>query len=257
MPWKEPWAQTEVELALELLQVAEKTKAGEAFINEARRRLDEARATRDSATPPDKMRVRIERKVKAKENSLAQAREEEQRCKEAIQQATTALEKASGEAAQRLQELESLQVQLQQLPEVDEFNCEGEDERLEHEFRGNVEVVRLHRQFEAAQRRLAEAKDNAAAGRSDASQPAPRPTGAKRQSEEAITMEVEGLDFEGDDFDNEDLATLGIAPDGSEGSAAKIAKLADWFQVQAKKRITGKAHRETGGGCVRARICKA
>ena len=52
--------------------------------------------------------------------------------------------------SQRLSELEGLQGDLANADDEEEFSCDGEDEELESEFRGNVEVVRLHRQLLAA-----------------------------------------------------------------------------------------------------------
>ena len=119
-------------------------------IEKAKARLEQARAARDKATARDQLCSRIERKVSAKQASLAKAREEENRCKELLWQATDALEQASVQVSQRLSELEGLQGDLANADDDEEFSCDGEDEELDSEFKGNVEVVRLHRQLLAA-----------------------------------------------------------------------------------------------------------
>jgi hypothetical protein len=234
--------------------MAEKAKMDDATIEKANARLDEARAARDRAVPRDQLRSRIERKVAAKEGSITKAREVENRCKEALQQATEGLDKATLQVAQRLSELEALQEELANADGDGEVSCQGEDESLEEEFRGDVEVVRLHRQLEEAKNKSRERQDSQSeSGRPRAAKVA-APTGS--QEAEQVAMDLDGLDFEGNDFNVEDLSALGIGEDSAgEGPAPKLAKLAHWFQTETRKRLRGKAHRETGGG-LRATISK-
>ena len=191
---------------------------------------------------------------------MAKARESEDRCKAALEQAASALEQAAALVTQRKGEIDALREDLDKLPADDEdLYCEGEDAGLEEEFRGNVEVVRLFRQLAAAKDKMREERgvlegdeDNGLVERT-AAQRAPE---AMHQSAAAVSVEMEDLEFEGDDFGDEDLEALGIGASGSgEESSAKRAKLATWFAVQTKKRLQGSADQDPKGK-VRAKISK-
>jgi hypothetical protein len=217
-------------LALDFLRAAEKAEVGEDILTDARKRLEAARAARDSAIPPEQVRSRLQQKLRSKENVLAKARESESRCKETLQQATAKLEEASEEVAQRLRELEALQAELTKIPEEDEFSCEGEDERLEQEFRGNVNVVRLHRQLEAEK-----AKARGAGGSAD----------HQGDGDEPTAME---FTFDGADVSDDDLEALGAAGDGVnvEQRLERKHQLARIIEQQCRKKM-----RNAQGGGVR------
>ena len=88
----------------------------------------------------------------------------------------------------------------------DEVSCEGEDERLA-EFRGNVEVVLLHRQLEEAKSKAREGNGNIA---DDSRDKRAARHGGEQLAEEKLEMHLYGLNFEGDDFGDEDLVAPGI-----------------------------------------------
>ena len=181
---------------------------------------------------------------------------------EAVEHLKVQLETSTRELGNRMAELEKLQADLAAAPDDDEVSCEGEDEGLEPEYRGNIDVVRLHRMLEAAKAsvRVGERPKMPGAPRAN-ERPAQEGAGATAQAAESIDMDWEGLNFEGDDFDEEDLNgigdALGIGSDVSgDTSAAKRTKLANWFQTQTEKRLRGQTHRETSGKVVRASIAK-
>ena len=111
-----------MEIALEFLHVARKAKMDDVTIRKAEARLEQSRAARDKAIPRDQLRSRIERKVSAKEASLAKAREWENRCKELLRLASDALEQATAQVSQRLSELEELQGDLANADDEEEFS---------------------------------------------------------------------------------------------------------------------------------------
>ena len=149
-------APTKVEKLITLLQAAERADAGDEIITNARNKLEEAKSERDRATPPEKMRSRLSQKIREKEATAQTAREFESACKERLQKATADLEKAKEQVGLRLNELEVLRNDLADVDAEDEedtFSCEGEDEQLDPAFRGDIEVVQLHRRLEAAKLR--------------------------------------------------------------------------------------------------------
>jgi hypothetical protein len=246
---------TKVERHLAALRAAEVAELGEDVIVVWLQKGAEASAERDSTIPPDKVRSRLEQKISAKEASVAKSTE-------AVGHLKTQLEAATDELGKRVAELEKLQADLAAAPDDDEVSCECEDEGLDPEYRGNIELVRLHRMFEAAKAsfRMGERPKMPTAPRANET-PTREGASATAQAAEEIDMEVEGLNFEGDDFDEEDLNgigdALGFGADVSgETSAAKRVKLADWFQTQTKKRLRGHTHCGAGKGVVRLSIAK-
>jgi hypothetical protein len=234
-------AQTEVESAIEFLRMAEKAKVDDIVIETANRRVEETRAARDKATPPDQIRSRLQRKVDAKEATVAKAREAESRCKDALQQTTAALEEAAYLVAQRHKELHKLQEERDAVQADDEVSCEGEDERLEEKFRGDVEVVRLYRQLEEAKSRRRErnaASSNGQAKAREGSDDADHDGNADHGGDWIEPNDME-FTFDGADVSDDDLEALGAAGAGVdvEQRMERKHKLAKIIEHQCWKKL--------------------
>ena len=139
------------------------------------------------------------------------------------------MQKATGQVGQRVSELETLRRELASAPEEDAFSCEGEDEGLDEEFRGDVDVVRLFRQFEAAKARHRGGKpqvDASSAG------------GAAADDVDHMDMD---FSFGGEEFSDEDLSELGAVGDGVDADQrqARKQKLAQIVQERCNKKLRG------------------
>jgi hypothetical protein len=249
-----------VEQALKFLQAARDAGAEQDAIESAERLLAAARLARDKATPPAVARRRLEERIAAKEAALSKAKVHCKTASDAVVAAQAAGVEADRQAEERTAELAKLQAELEAIEEADdgEFSCEEEDADLEVEFRGSVEVVRLHRQLEAAKTKVREGHAAKVGHEGDATvnqkQNDKRPLDAQSIQ---VDMDLEGVNFEGDDFDDEDLKTLGIGTgDDGEGSSAKKARLAEWVEVQTKKRLQGETRKGPNGKVVRLAIKK-
>ena len=139
------------------------------------------------------------------------------------------MDKATEQFSQRQSELEELQEQLAEAPFAeDEVSYEGEDKKLEPEFRGNVDVVRLHRQLDAA-------KSSVRSG--------------GRPKVAVAKMEVDvGLSFEGDDISAEILKELGAATGASRDTQrlANKSELAQFVQKCSRKKLRTAQYAMTG-----------
>jgi hypothetical protein len=210
------------------LEAAEAAELGDDIIGLLRRKVEEARKERDNTMPPEQLRSRLQQRVCAKEASLAKAHEHAELCKAELEKATVELNK-------RKEELERLQTELaSHALDADEVSCEGEDEALEPEFRGCIDVVRLHRQLERA-------KSSVRAGERPGTPGAP----------DAGEMDLD-LEFEGGDIPDEILEELGVTQDGvgEATRSAKKNKLAEFVQECSRKKTaneTDRWRRQAGG----------
>ena len=222
----EPTAKTfsKVEKCLALLRAAEQAEAGEVMVEGARKQLEAARAERDSAVPPEKARAWLEQKIREQRSKADKAREAEARCKEQLQQATEDLQKATEQVGQRLNDLETLQKELANMADEADLYCECEDEGLDEEFKGDVEVVRLFRRFEAAKAKHREREG--------------KPVEANEEVDSSAAMDI---NFEGDDFSDDDLTELGAAGEGVDADQrrARKKKLAAIVKDRCNKKLRG------------------
>jgi hypothetical protein len=130
-----------------------------------------------------------------------------------------------------------------------------------------VEVVRLHRQLEAAKNKVREGtttQRDATQQARNVGAAAPERLSASEEvegAEERIQMDLDDLCFEGAEFDEADLPDL----EPNDAPEVKRAKTASWFQTQTRKRLHAEATitrpskargREASSGFVRASISK-
>jgi hypothetical protein len=194
--------------------------AGEDIVAAAQKQLDAARAERDSAIPPEKTRVRLSQKIREKESKVTKACDAENLCKERALQAAEDLQKATEHVEQRRKELDALKNELARIAEEeDAFSCEAEDEGLPEEFKGNVEVVRLFRRFEAAKAKHREG-------------------GPEQGADGGSEADVE-FSFREDEFSDNDLSVLGATGDGidAEQRLERKQKLASLVQESCNKKL--------------------
>ena len=232
---------SKVEKALTYLQAAKDAGADAAAIESAEGLLAEARLARDKATPPLVARKRLEQRIAGKVSAVAKAKDASQAAQEAVVAAQEAAAEAIKRTEERERELAKLQAELDTLEveepaaeaDVGEAWCDGEDEGLDAEFRGDIGVVRAYRRLEAA-------KASARAGG--------RPT--VPEPHESSKMEEDDLNFKGEDISDDILDVLEAAETstGDEQRLAKKARLAQFVQECSRKKL------RTAGSCGVRRI---
>ena len=208
---------------MELLALAKNMEDPE-LVKQAESKLEAARVQRDAAVAPSIRRDRAQAEVRRLETWMVAKKKTRDEVAQELAAAQTKFDKVEKELGAMQEQLGKAREDLAQAARMaaeevatdrnmddEEFSCDGEDEELESEFRGNVEVVRLHRQLMAA--RSAPRRANAPRTMEEVDRPKPRQTTRTWRQRLDSDLEDDGAWMDDEDLGQVDPNSPTPAPD--------------------------------------------